>query len=379
MAELHRNGGGKAVKVVGTIQDISPRKKTEAELERLSFHDHLTGLYNRRYFERALRLYDSSSYLPISIIVGDINGLKLLNDALGHTAGDRIIQKTAEVLQSCCRSGDILARTGGDEFSLLMPDTDYETGMDMLKRFHSACQKYNASAPSESHCLNIALGCATKENEPESISATIKRAESSMYRRKLLDRSSVHSTLITSIRTTLFEKSHETQEHADRLTRLTHLVGKAFDLNEAQLNELELLSTLHDVGKISFSDKILLKPGGLTDEEFMEIKKHPETGYRIAMASPELKMIADYILCHHERWDGNGYPQGLSGENIPFLSRILSVCDTYDAMTIDRVYRKAVPAETALTEIQNNSGTQFDPEIVQVFVKEVFPVYSALS
>jgi len=139
-------------------------------------------------------------------------------------------------------------------------------------------------------------------------------------------------------------------------------------LTVEQLNELELLSTLHDIGKIGVSDNVINKPGKLTCEERVLMNKHPEIGYRIAMASHELLPIANYILCHHERYDGKGYPQGLKGEEIPLLSRIIAIVDAYDAMTEDRSYRKAMAMENAIHEIKKNSGTQFDPEIVKIFV-----------
>jgi HD-GYP domain-containing protein (c-di-GMP phosphodiesterase class II) len=169
----------------------------------------------------------------------------------------------------------------------------------------------------------------------------------------------------------MFEKSHETQAHAERLAQLSGKLGKAMGLDDKQLTELELLSTLHDIGKISIDGSILTKTDKLTESEWFEIKKHPEVGYRIAQASPELKNISEYILGHHERWDGKGYPQGLAGENIPLLSRIISVVDSYDAMTQDRVYRKAMSIEEAIEEIRNNAGTQFDPEITRVFIDDV--------
>ncbi len=147
------------------------------------------------------------------------------------------------------------------------------------------------------------------------------------------------------------------------------MLGKAMGLQEHQLNELQLLSTMHDIGKISIDNYILTKPGKLNEEEWLEMKKHPGIGYRIAMTSTNLKSIAEYILCHHERWDGKGYPQGLLEESTPLLSRILAVADAYDAMTSDRSYRKALAKEVAITEITKNAGTQFDPEIVKLFLE----------
>ena len=166
----------------------------------------------------------------------------------------------------------------------------------------------------------------------------------------------------------MYEKSHETEEHSERLAALTRMVGEALKLSQIELDHLELLATLHDIGKVGIDDRILGKPGKLTAEEWLEMKKHPEIGYRIAAASPELVSISEFILSHHEHWDGSGYPKGLAGEAIPLLSRIIAVTDAYDAMTENRVYRKAMDRESAIAEIKNNAGTQFDPEIAKLFV-----------
>jgi HD-GYP domain-containing protein (c-di-GMP phosphodiesterase class II) len=176
---------------------------------------------------------------------------------------------------------------------------------------------------------------------------------------------------LSTIKTTLFEKSNETEAHAERMAALTKRLGMELSLDEPDLVSLELTATLHDIGKIGIPSNILSKPGTLTDEEWAEVKKHPEIGYRIALTIPELQGIADYILCHHERWDGKGYPQGISGDKIPLISRIVSIIDSFDAMTEDRPYRKALSKEAAIEEILKNSGTQFDPTIAKVFVEKL--------
>jgi HD-GYP domain-containing protein (c-di-GMP phosphodiesterase class II) len=152
---------------------------------------------------------------------------------------------------------------------------------------------------------------------------------------------------------------------------LSRKLGEAVGLPERIVDEIELVSTLHDIGKISIDEKILNKPDKLSDEEWREIKKHPEVGFRIANATPELRHLSEYILCHHERWDGKGYPQGLSGEDIPLISRIISITDAFDAMTQDRAYRKAMTQDRAVEEILKNAGTQFDPQLVKTFVEHV--------
>lgn len=359
---------GQVEALEGLIIDITDRKKREDEIRYLNYHDVMTGLYNRRFFDKEKKHLDNKSQLPLSIIIGDINGLKLINDALGHAEGDKLIIETAIILRSYCREGDVLARVGGDEFCILLPKTDNETAWEILKKINMACEAYNNNASSEAHYINISLGYATKEAVEENIDLVVKVAEDYMYKRKLLEHKSSHSAIVASIKTTMLEKSQETEEHAERLTALTKAVGIKLDLSELKLDELELLATLHDIGKVGIDDQILNKQGKLTEEEWIEMKKHPEIGYRIAMSSPELMSISDYILCHHERWDGKGYPQGLKGEDIPLLSRVLAVADAYDAMTEDRTYRRAMPVEAALAEIKNNAGTQFDSRIAHLFV-----------
>ncbi len=365
------NDKGEAIAIEGLIIDISKQRKREEEILYLTYHDVLTGLYNRRYYEEAKIQIDDKDNYPLSVIVGDINGLKLINSAIGHHEGDRLIRKVTEIMKSCCRPDDILARTGGDEFSILLPRTTYEEADRIVNRIGELCEENRENTPDEAYHVSISVGCATKKDESIPLMNIIKSAEESMYRHKLLQSHSLHSSLISTMKTSLFEKSQETEAHAQRLITLSRAIGERLNLTKEQLNELELLSTLHDIGKIGISDTILNKPGNLTKEEWLEMKKHPEMGYRIAMSTPELAPIAEYILNHHERWDGAGYPYGRKGEEIPLLSRIISIADSFDAMTSDRPYRKAMTMEEAKAEIRRNSGTQFDPGLSELFLTQV--------
>jgi diguanylate cyclase (GGDEF)-like protein/PAS domain S-box-containing protein len=356
---------------LGFSTDITDRKNAEEELIFLSNRDFLTGLYNRRYFESELKRVDANSHVPISIIMGDINGVKLINDAFGHAEGDRLIIESARIISSCCRENDTLARIGGDEFGLIMPNTDSATALKVLMGIQSALKSYDLSEKNDLFQHSVSLGFGTKKTPNEDIIQIIKIAEEYMYQRKLLEHNSSHSAIISSIKATMFEKSHETEEHAERLVILSKLIANGMNLAQKDRDRLELLATLHDIGKVGISDRILSKPGKLTDEEWVEMKRHPEIGYRIAMSSPELIPVAEGILCHQERWDGTGYPQGLRGENIPLLSRIIAVVDAYDAMTQDRPYRAAMSHEAAIAEIERNAGTQFDPQVTQIFAQQV--------
>jgi diguanylate cyclase (GGDEF)-like protein len=331
----------------------------------LKEHDEPTGLYNRRFFEQAAKKMDGEGAFPVSVIVGDIDGLKTVNDALGHSGGDALIAEVAGILKSCVRGGDILARTDGDEFCILLPRTGGEKAAGMVKKIYGACREHEKKG--EIFYASISMGCATKTDGAALIGEIIREAEDNMARRKLLEHKSLHSSLIASIKTTLQEKSFMTEEHSERLSLLSFALGKALGLTGGQLFELELASALHDIGKIAVDGGILDKPDALTPAEWETMKQHPEVGYRIAMAVPELGRVAETVRCHHERWDGKGYPRGLKGESIPLLARILAVADSYDAMTSGRPYRTALSREDAAAEVTKNAGSQFDPTVALKF------------
>lgn len=216
--------------------------------------------------------------------------------------------------------------------------------------------------------MSISLGSSIKKSLEEDIYNNLKEAEEKLYRQKFLQEKSVRSSIIFSLNQSLHEKNVETEHHTQRLVDYACRIGKVLGFTTSQLDDLELVTKLHDIGKIGISEDILLKPGKLTEEEFEIIKTHTEKGYRILQASGELSHIAKGVLAHHERYDGRGYPLGLSKEEIPLISRIVNVVDSYDAMVSDRGYNKAKSKIEAIEEIKRCSAKQFDPKIAEIFI-----------
>ncbi len=370
LAKLQMSGS-LATSHMWLLQDISERKQKEAEIVYLTYHDVLTGMYNRAFMEKERQRLNVKEHLPLSVILGDVNGLKLVNDAFGHDEGDYLLTEVAKILKSCLRDTDVVARIGGDEFLVLLPNTETHEVAQIVSMIGKACASHAPRPGKELFEVSISLGYATKTSPDELLDAVIKTAERFMYRRKLIAHKQMYNSILTSIKETLYEKSDETREHGERMAGMARSLARALDLNKEDTQALELASMLHDIGKVRVDLSILKKAGALTGEEWDEIKKHPEAGYRIAQSVPHLNAISEVILYHHERWDGTGYPQGLSGENIPLLARILALVDSYDTMREDRGYRKALDDAEAIREILRSAGKQFDPELTRIFVEKV--------
>jgi len=347
------------------IEDITERVEREKQIKYLLYRDSLTELYNRRFFEEEIKRLDTKRQLPISIIMADVNGLKLINDSLGHEKGDQLLIKAANLLKEVVRDEDILARQGGDEFAVLLPKTSNREAQKIVLRIKRKCRE----TESEEVAVSIGIGVATKTEPEQSIDQVLKEADNEMYQNKLSESRSTKSKIVQSLLNTLTAKSNETKEHAVRMTKLAFDFGEKLGLSNSQQHRLSLLATLHDIGKTTIPEEILKKPGKLTDKEWEIIKDHPERGYKIASSSQEFAVVADDIYAHHERWDGSGYPGKLKGENIPYLARIISIIDAYDVMTHKRSYKKAVPKDRALEEISDCAGSQFDPDLAASFIE----------
>lgn len=355
---------GKMAGAYGIYSDITERKLAEEKMRYLSFHDSLTGLYSRHFLNEEMNRLDTDRQLPISIIMADLNGLKLVNDTYGHAIGDEMLKNAASILKGACRKEDVIARWGGDEFVIILPGTSEKTATTICNRLMKNCSKsFVKDVP-----VSMALGIVCKNSPGKTLLEILKEAEDNMYKQKLTESRSTKSSVLKALLKTLEAKSFETEAHTRRMQEVAQKIGCVLNLPASELNRLDLLITLHDIGKINISEEILTKKTPLSKNEWQTIKKHPEIGYRIARATEEFAHIAKDILAHHERWDGKGYPQGLKGNDIPLLSRIIAIADAVEVMTNGRPYKKALSEKDLISELKRLAGKQFDPNLVELFL-----------
>ncbi|PKM58327.1 MAG: c-di-GMP phosphodiesterase [Firmicutes bacterium HGW-Firmicutes-3] len=352
------------------ISDISSRKTAENDLKEseekllyLSTHDHLTGLYNRRYYEQQLKDIDTNENLPLSIIMFDLNGLKLVNDSFGHDMGDVLLNKAAETIKKACRHEDIIARIGGDEFVLMLPKTSRRDTVKIANDIKALTSKEIVSNIE----LSISYGYDTKETDNQFISEIAVNAENHMYKHKLFERTSIRSKTIELIMNTLFEKSNSEAQHSNRVSSICQVIAEKMDLDQNTVNQMRVVGLMHDIGKIGVDEEILNKSGSLTSSERVDIEKHPEIGWRLLSSTNEFSEIAQFVIHHHEKWDGSGYPDGIKGEAIQIEARIIAVAEAYAAMTSKSSFNEKLTQKEALKELVRCSGTHFDPNVVEVF------------
>jgi diguanylate cyclase (GGDEF)-like protein/PAS domain S-box-containing protein len=355
------------IEIVCVSRNIEERKKAEREVLYLSYHDQLTGLYNRRFYEEELERINFQRNLPMTLAIADVNGLKLTNDAFGHFAGDDLLKKIAAVINRELRAEDLAARIGGDEFALLLPKTDSAGAEVLINRI----KKGFRTARTENSVLSVSFGWATKETVEDDFSTLFIQAEDNMYHAKLIESMNMKNETIQLVMKRLYQKNELEQRHSERVGKLCFEIGKAMDLSKDDLWELELLGRMHDIGKIGIPDEILNKMKKLNEAEWLEIRRHPEIGYQILKTADEYLYIAEAVLSHHERADGKGYPRNLKLEEIPLNARILAIAEAYDVMRFGGTYKSSFEEDRVVEELFANAGTQFDGEIVRVFVEKV--------
>ncbi len=348
------------------VRNMTERILLEKQLRLLAERDSLTNIYNRRSFEQAMKKYDQHKVEKLAILSIDINGLKFFNDTLGHFFGDKIIVDAVSIINKVFSDLGHVARIGGDEFGVILEGEDESQIELLLSRMNQKVKQYNNKG--KDWILSLSYGYSYLENGIANVEFMFQEADNNMYQNKLLKKESTHSTFVKTFMRALEAKDFVSEGHVARMERLAIFMGEILLLRQDQVDRLALLTKFHDIGKIGIPDSILKKPARLTEDEWKIMRTHSSIGERIALESTDLKDIAPLILRHHERYDGKGYPLGIKGDEIPIECRILAIVDTFDAMTNDRPYSRAVSAEEAEAEIKRCSGSQFDPLLVEVFI-----------
>lgn len=339
-----------------------------SEMQHFSYQDQLTSLYNHRFFAEELRRLDTDRNLPLSVIVIDLNNLKLTNDTFGHLAGNQLLIRTADILKREFRADEIIARIGGDEFVVLLPKTGKEEVETIVNRIITAFNKETVN-----HIpLSASFGWNSKTSQQEEIAGIFKKAEDQMYNQKIVCKNSQAKSSVDNILLALFKREPREKYHAEIVSMICRSIARAMEMKTSEVNDMEIAGKYHDIGKIAIDTNILNKKGALEPSERREINRHSELGHNILNTVLEFSQIAEIVLYHHERWDGKGYPVGLSGEKIPLQSRILLVADAFAAMTDEnRPCERVLNSEGAVSELKRGSGTQFDPGIVDIFLEKV--------
>jgi diguanylate cyclase (GGDEF)-like protein/PAS domain S-box-containing protein len=358
-----KDEAGNITGAVTSFRDFSDQQKKMAEIHYLSYHDQLTGLYNRHFTVEEIRRLDRPANLPMTLVLIDVNGLKLTNDAFGHHTGDQLLMTVARLLQAGCRPKDIAARIGGDEFLLILPQTSYDQAQPVI----DAIEDLISQTAMDNVILSVSFGRQTKADPKQLMEEVFSQAEDAMYRQKMTQGQIMRVKTIELILRRLDDIDHGQTQHSRRVVDISTRIGQLMALDEKSLRDLEKTARIHDIGKIAVDQKILCKPKGLSAQEFEEMKRHAEIGYQMLKTVDDFVGVAEYVLFHHERWDGSGYPKGLAGEEIPLIARIIAVAESYDAMTEEKPYRQALSRDQALAELDKNAGSQFDPAIVAIW------------
>jgi diguanylate cyclase (GGDEF)-like protein/PAS domain S-box-containing protein len=360
-----QSDAGETTGVVLVFRDVTEKMRQLKQIEYLSFRDPLTGLFNRRYASDAMEKMDIPDNLPLTVVMGDVNGLKLTNDVFGHAYGDQLLQCVGDVFRRCGRQNDLIARWGGDEFVLVLPATRNDEAQKLITQIKAEFAREEIGSIKGS----ISLGFACKEQMETDIATLLRQAEEVMYQAKTLERDSFRKSAIDDIVTALHNNSMREREHAEAVREIAQAIGRVMQLSDVDVRNLSDAAYLHDIGKIVLDPLLLNINHHLTEYEWNEIKRHPIVGYRILNAFDDTLHLAESVLAHQERWDGHGYPRGLKGNQIPLLARIIAVAESYERMRHDSANTPALSKEQARQNLLDNAGSQFDPEIVKVFVE----------
>ncbi|MDC7246816.1 MAG: PAS domain S-box protein [Sphaerochaetaceae bacterium] len=348
------------IEIIGISRDISEKKKEEENLLYNSYHDQLTKVYNRRYSKKMVDRFIAEKAFPLSVIICDVNGLKLTNDVFGHSVGDSILYESASLLQSFVREDDIVARYGGDEFIMIMPRTSLATARETVLEMKERSDTIHVGKTS----LSISFGYAEQKDETLSFDEVYKAAEHILYRSKLVESSTYKQGVVTLLITSLFSKNREIERHSERVAVLCQSMAAQLLLDQHDMDELYIAGRLHDIGKIGLDEELLVPNDQLTSQQLLNKQRHCELGYHILNTVQNFGKIAEWILCHHEQPDGSGYPRGLLRSQIPLQSHIIHTASSYDNY-ISR-YENPTPddVDRVLRIMSTSTGTNYDQRTV---------------
>ncbi len=361
-----RNADGTVQSAGGFFLDVTDLMSKQREIEFLATRDTLTGLYNRNHFEQYIVESLPSNY---SVFVFDLDGLKLINDALGHTEGDAVIQFAANLLKIEFGKDSMVARLGGDEFTVISTIIDKTEISTRFRNIREAVADSNSNTIFD---IDLSYGHAIVMANDVTFNTAFSMAENIMYKRKLTERRNRKNISLEALMDALDSRTDETKDHRNRLASYCTATMKELGfIRVAEIEDMDILAKVHDIGKLTIEKEILFKKEPLNFEDYEVIKKHTESGYKIIKNILDSDFVSDGVLHHHERWDGTGYPMGLAGTEIPLPARILAVCDAYEVMNSGRNYVKPISKEKALQELKDCSGTQFDKDVVNALVKVI--------
>ena len=338
---------------VFVLRDMTDHYEKLDYIEYLSYQDPLTGLFNRRAFDRATEALKSNPILPTALILIDVNGLKLVNDAFGHQAGDGLIKAVAKVLIRCIDDAQNCFRIGGDEFAVLMTATQEDKALEIIKQI----QEETLKLPSSPVSLSVSIGSATLTEENTTLESVFLQAEDQMYRHKISESFIVYKSLIEKTVNQFFEDNPGEKDHAVRVRDLSTTMAKALDLDSNRIETLERAAYYHDIGKVN-SPEATTKNHSIDD-------RHAEKGYQIMKAVTAYALSAEIILCHHEYYDGSGKPRGLKGDALSIEAQILALCNWWDHL----LYEQQLPKEEAIKTISNQAGQKFNPSLVDLLIE----------
>jgi diguanylate cyclase (GGDEF)-like protein/PAS domain S-box-containing protein len=360
---------------IAQVEDISDRRRAQEQLAHQAYHDALTGMPNRRRLMEDLdrELAGASREQPLFLLLFDLDGFKAYNDTFGHPAGDALLSRLGRRLQSAVKGRGLAYRMGGDEFCVLS-----KLGVDGEQPLANAAMSA-LSEQGEGFEVGASYGSVVLPVDGASASQALRKADQRLYARKGTRRTSAGRQATDALLSALAERNQDLGVHLSDVADLCEMVAEELDLPEEEIAPMLQAAALHDVGKVGIPDAILQKPAVLDQSEWAFIRAHTVIGERIMAAAPALAQAAKLVRSTHERYDGQGYPDGLAGSEIPLGSRIIAVCDAFDAMTTDRPYRTAMSDEVAIDELRRNAGTQFDPKVVDAFLAGLARRYPELS